>query len=675
MYAPSQLIAYPQDDPRRPSLNGASPPRSYGGKQSRYRAPEAPPTEGAFLAYTGLCLDDSPRPRALVYVSSASFRWTQAYANATANTQAGALVTLDHLPPPPPPFSGRQMLPPSSPHQYQPQHNAQQAPSRGPPPPPPFSGSRDLPALSSITRPGSSMSILSMLGSESDRTPRESVASGHMNGTASMSVVSAPSPASRSMPAPSPPSHNVEMGSLFRRSHTPDAYSIIQPQGPRPTRAFSGGPPHRPFSAQVASPEAPKYGLPLRDHQPSGRYSPISESPFPQEHQNSHNRRPSVDRMVSRPTSQPSGYRTPPFDQEDRISQRSARSEAQEYRHGPSRFPNDVQSASREGREFGLERENRDLNGSQDLYNQRLQSTVTDSAPRTSDHRNFIQSRGNGVRETPYPFLTRSIVSAAPSNQQQRPEVDLPASRAVTSRPGNPPNASQPPLSPGNSRRSPNAGCLGDAPSLAESTQASSHGQARLFSPTSDKRTSHTPRMSYLAALNEDTLHPIHRSEPRPKGVEDPQQHQRSSLSLALENSKRTGRLSPMPQAVQGAQGQTNGPATTPGIKNEFARMFSGIGSGVGSGMSGGSGTATPLPRSPPKRDEGEGRTPFGPRSDLSELKVPRVATRVGKRSRKIKDDETKLDSESGDGRGTPGASMRGTKRSKLAHHHHTAYL
>lgn len=590
-----------------------------------------------------------------------------------ANISAVSLATLDHLPPPPPPFSGRQMLPPSSPHQYQPQHNAQHVVTRGPPPPPPFSGGRDLPALSSINRPGSSMSILSMLGSDSDRAPRDPITSAHMNGTSSMMAVSAPSPASRSMQAPSPPNHSLELGSLFRRSHTPDAYSIMQPQGPRPARAFSGGPPHRPYSSvQAASPEARKYGPPLRVQQPSDRYSPTSESGFPQEHQRAHNRRSSNDRMSSRPTSQPSGYRTPPFDYEDRMPQHSARSDAQEYRHGPSRISGETYSAPREGREFGLDRPNRDLNGSHDPYIQRTQPPVVDNTPQSSEHRSSVQARGNGVQESPYPFLTRSIANTA-APHQQRPDADLPASRAVVSNLGNRLNASQSSMSPELSRRSHDARSLGDVPSRPEVTQASSQNQTRLFSPSGDKRTTYTPRMSYLAALNEDNLHPIHRAEPRQKGVEDPQQQQRSSLSLAIENSKRTGRISPMPQAVQGAQGQMNGPASTPGIKNEFARMFSGIGSGVGSAMSGGSGTPTPLPPSPPKRDDAGGRTPFGPRNDLSDLKVPRVASRGGKRSRKIKDDEAKIDSESGDGRGTPSAIVRGAKRSK--HHHHPAHL
>ncbi|MCJ1304834.1 hypothetical protein MMC08_007647, partial [Hypocenomyce scalaris] len=558
------------------------------------------------------------------------------------------------------------MLPPSSPHQYQPQNNVQQPPSRVPPPPPPFSGGRDLPALSSITRPGSSMSILSMLGSDSDRAPREPIVSGHMNGASSMSGVSALSPASRSMPAPSPPRHSLEIGSLFRRAHTPDSYSVAEPQGPRPSRAFSGGPPHRPFSAlQTTSPEARKFGPPLRAHQAREQYSPTSESAFPQEHHQLHNGRSSIDRMVPRPTSQPSGYRTPPFENEEGMLQHSVRLEAQEYRHGPNRIPGEFPNVPRDGRELGWERANRDHSGPQNPYTQRAQSSAMDNAPRTAAPLNSTPARSNGAQDTAYPFLSRSTINTGPSDQLQRPAADPPASRTIAPNPGNRHNATQSPVSPEFSRRIHEARSLGDRPPHPEFTQPPSQNQARLFSPTGDKRSTYTPRMSYRGALDEDVLHPVHRADQQQKGLDEVQQQQRSSLSLAIENSKRTGRISPMPQAVQGAQGQMNGPASTPGIKSEFARMFSGIGSGAGSVISGGSGTPTPLPPSPPRREDAEGRTPFGTRSDLSELKVPRVASRVGKRSRKIKEDEMKVDSESGDGRRTPGMSTRGAKRSK----------
>ncbi|WKT45009.1 hypothetical protein QSH57_009862 [Fusarium oxysporum f. sp. vasinfectum] len=50
---------------------------------------------------------------------------------------------------------------------------------------------------------------------------------------------------------------------------------------------------------------------------------------------------------------------------------------------------------------------------------------------------------------------------------------------------------------------------------------------------------------------------------------------------LAIQEMNRKGRISPLPQAVQGAQLQQPGPTGEPGIKSEFGRMFAGIGNGV----------------------------------------------------------------------------------------------
>lgn len=165
----------------------------------------------------------------------------------------------------------------------------------------------------------------------------------------------------------------------------------------------------------------------------------------------------------------------------------------------------------------------------------------------------------------------------------------------------------------------------------------------------------------------------------QPKSSEESQyqqQHHRGLLNVAADNMKRGGRISPLPQAVQGAQSQMSGPAGEPGIKSEFGRMFSGIGSGAGSAMAMagivGSGTPTPSGPSPVKRDERPQRSPFKASDDMVAAKLPRVASRGGRKSRKIKEEENKLDSESGDGRGTPQLkNARGGKRTRHSHHHH----
>lgn len=122
--------------------------------------------------------------------------------------------------------------------------------------------------------------------------------------------------------------------------------------------------------------------------------------------------------------------------------------------------------------------------------------------------------------------------------------------------------------------------------------------------------------------------------------------HNRKLLGLLSEN--RRGRVSPLPQAVQGAQAQLRGPASEPGIKNEFARMFSGIGSGVGSTVS----TPVPpdnqpplsIPSSPLGLDEGDRRTPLNRKADISDSK--RNASRPGRKRTKNKDDEIKKEAD-----------------------------
>ncbi|KAI9661560.1 MAG: hypothetical protein M1829_006251 [Trizodia sp. TS-e1964] len=152
---------------------------------------------------------------------------------------------------------------------------------------------------------------------------------------------------------------------------------------------------------------------------------------------------------------------------------------------------------------------------------------------------------------------------------------------------------------------------------------------------------------------------------------ESPQPNARGLLGIYNEINRK-GRLSPLPQAVQGAQGQISGPAGEPGIKSEFGRMFSGIGSGVGSGMS----TSSPVGNGPPlgpnmsRREDGVDSPVFEGCIDGGE-KFPRTSSRGGRRS-KIMADDARNDSESGDGRLSPsGVVSRGAKRARHRHHHH----
>ena len=157
-------------------------------------------------------------------------------------------------------------------------------------------------------------------------------------------------------------------------------------------------------------------------------------------------------------------------------------------------------------------------------------------------------------------------------------------------------------------------------------------------------------------------------------GLELPEQP-KSSLGLRIDENRR-GRVSPLPQAVQGAQARLEGPATEPNIKNEFARIFPGIGSGVGSNMNTpappDSTTPMSIPSSPIARtDDLEGSTPFRGRGDFIEMiKQGANGKKAAKRSKKVKDEsgkaESSLPKRTGEG------STRGTKRHRGEHHHHS---
>jgi hypothetical protein len=158
-------------------------------------------------------------------------------------------------------------------------------------------------------------------------------------------------------------------------------------------------------------------------------------------------------------------------------------------------------------------------------------------------------------------------------------------------------------------------------------------------------------------------VRPMEDGGPAPALVRQP-----SAGLLTIQEINRKGRISPLPQAVQGAQPQLHGPAGEPGIKSEFGRMFSGIGSGA-SGL----GVSSPVPSGAhlPFSNAGLGR-----REDVEPIPLdlapdpPTKAPR--KRSRKTKDDDNKGDDDS-TGRLTP---VGRAKRPRThPHHHHHQYV
>ncbi len=153
----------------------------------------------------------------------------------------------------------------------------------------------------------------------------------------------------------------------------------------------------------------------------------------------------------------------------------------------------------------------------------------------------------------------------------------------------------------------------------------------------------------------------------RPRPVDDGPSHAGPQRGLlGVQEINRKGRVSPLPQAVQGAQPMLQGPAGEPGIKNEFGRMFSGIGSGVrGIGISspGPSGAQIPFSNPNLRRDDVE---PPHPEPTNETTTKPR------RKRGKPKEEDGKGDEDS-NGRVTP---VGRTKRAKThAHHHHHQYV
>ncbi|KAJ4144117.1 hypothetical protein NW765_001273 [Fusarium oxysporum] len=125
----------------------------------------------------------------------------------------------------------------------------------------------------------------------------------------------------------------------------------------------------------------------------------------------------------------------------------------------------------------------------------------------------------------------------------------------------------------------------------------------------------------------------------------------------------RKGRISPLPQAVQGAQLQQPGPTGEPGIKSEFGRMFAGIGNGVMGVSSPIASTAMPFTNaSLAKREDSENITP--------ESGTEAGGKSTKGRRRKLKDDDGKGDDDSS-GRATPANRAKRPKTHQHHHHHH----
>lgn len=576
---------------------------------------------------------------------------------------ANFLLPGPQEPPPSAPtsFGSRQMLPPSSPQHYQ----ARGPPAAGPAPQPPSFSAREPPS-NPAHRPGSSMSISSMLGSDSDRPSRDTGSTSIFSRPPATSSLLGSAPPPSALGAMSPPTAPARPTSLeyplFGRSQTPDKpFSKNQP--PRPYRSSSGS------SSQLPVSEPPKFGGLSRpqtfsqygEKPPTSQASPqisSAEAPY------NESRRLSLNGQIQRPSSQPQhgepSLRPPPrFSPPSRpsagladgVMQRAASAypgvEAQQQRFNGLYGDRQVEEQTNREKERGPAHES-DSKAPGPQAQSRYGSHFADREVERPQNAPAWET----ARSQPVSPETKRFPAPEPGSG-----FNFGAIQSYTKSLGSQLGASRPPpsisLQPRQGHPSPPPS---EQPFLSSTISKFQSQQPRLFSPTSAPSTG---QPSFGSSANDDQ---------RRKGSDELMQ-QRNLLGVG-NDGKRGGRASPLPQAVQGAQAQIIGPAGESGIKGELGRVFSGIGSGVG-GVTAppvSSGPPTPMAASPFKRDSANGRSTNGEATDDS--KTGRTVPGPVRRSRKPKEEEGKVESENGvDQRAA--APGRAARRGRHVHHHH----
>ncbi|KAL8772442.1 MAG: hypothetical protein Q9209_002393 [Squamulea sp. 1 TL-2023] len=550
------------------------------------------------------------------------------------------------------------MLPPTSPQNPQPQYNGQPASSRPSIPlPPSFTGARDLPALPT-SRPESSMSISSMLGSDAVAPGKDPLTT-HRNGPTSSMNGSISSPTYANITASSPSRKTFGQGLFRKRSPSPVDQHSTQGIQHRPFRAFSNES-HRNQHPSVppSSSRAPSFGLSPRE---TPQQSPTEVRPA-QQWKFSHHRRLSSGRITKRPTSQPSGNVVSDSMSNTAQQPRPALSISERWK--------DLQIAEKYGKQAQGAKERFHYGPaerpSQAFLEEHIRKVREERAAALSASK--LQSPSSPKRRPLTSAGSRPSISTDFANNRFRSDIAN-VEQVYNRDPKDVPATVHSPFSPDSLRRSREERLAANGPQHSVTSQPSltrSQFEERL----EERHRQHFPPSTQPAVQDMDRSVSTGGIESHTKaGEEHTIPHARHSLSLLLENGKR-GRVSPLPQAVQGAQSRNSGPASDPGIKNEFGRMFSGIGSGVGSSGPMGSGASTPFLGSPKVSHEPERRTPFAGRGELMELSRPRERSKMG-RVRLANDENPRMEVDNINKPSPVGASgARGIKR-RHGHHHH----
>ncbi|KAH7122310.1 histone deacetylation protein Rxt3-domain-containing protein [Dendryphion nanum] len=547
--------------------------------------------------------------------------------------------THDPLPPPPS-FTRPHMPPPSSP-QAQHNHSAQV-------PRPPFStmfgATRELPGLGSGHRPGSSMSISSLIGGgdtgASNQIPQS-------QSSPASAPTSALPPNHHTMQPPSP-RRGLSAGSrsdftTFRRQGSPERQLYQNPASRAPDgHVYTAGSPTRTYSNH-GSPEQGRPPLP----QPAQPYKPMifqASRPYTSSPNETHARDPRQSPNIPpRPNSQPAGQ----LDQDPKAAY-------------------DAMGGRRAV--YGQPEERRRTLGESHHARPNVAEILGAGNPQLSerDRPVTVQPLSHSAFSPPRDHRNAAGAIPPPRNLWRQPVLEDPPRQTTEVRREDPPA----PYRGYGAYVQPLQGHQSYAAHSAEDMvrgRSLDHLNHRVVEqhhvpPTSDPHSGDRHKSELLSrSLSSGGNTYAGRSlydQPRKYG--DDLQHTKALLALGPEANRRTGRASPLPQAVQGAQAQPLSIGKDPSIKSEFGRMFSGLGSGLGS--------STPSRQSPMPGNISEPH----PGIDINELRLQRVNSQNGRKPKRVKDEEGGFDNDSMDGRGTP--SARGSKRNKHGnpgHHHH----
>jgi hypothetical protein len=570
----------------------------------------------------------------------------------------------------------RTMPPPSSPPQQTPQHGYGPPPPRAPPvsvgPPSSFPSGRELPSISSLSRPSSNsngMSISSILGGP---TPAAREQSAPQYG--SPGPVPAPASSMYSSSTHASPRANTATSdySPFRRPQTPEHQ---RPYEPRDLQGGSAGSPTG--VPHYGTPDGRRYGTTPTYAQ---RQPPVDERREPP-------RAPHANTMPPRPSSQPNGFNSTaqaadprtPMHADSVFSRRDNAPRPEPVReplYPRNEYDDRHNSAysyaerARQEREAAIqrEREQRDR-AHNELSNSLQQQDYVHQAPQRNAQ---AYNRGPEPREQPAWMRSGYEPPRAPPYEpipEQQPQHREPIPAHEYSRSAAPQYGGHGAYAPNEHRHPPTSHPQAIPPqhSPVSASQYEASMQER-------QRASEQHQQSMYGGPSQGSSYQSQESPTR-RPFEDPQQMQQQAQQrslLGVQEINRKGRVSPLPQAVQGAQGQIGGPGE-PGIKSEFGRMFSGIGSGVGAmGVPSPVSSHQGLPASGQlRREDLDGLQGHDSPSDKSGYGIPRSASRGGTRRRKLKEEDGRGDEESSNGRHTPSGRGKRPKIHNHPHHHH----